>query len=120
MPITYEIDRSRRLIRTRCTGPVRIGEVLDHFGALDDDPDRPSHLDVPVDISGMETQPGPEQIGLVADTVPLRGTARMFAQHAGAHFEGVDIFDHHDQAESWLAERTAARSRAPGEDTGPS
>ena len=46
MPVTYKIDKADGIIRTKCTGPVTIGEVIEHFHALERDPDCPSRLDV--------------------------------------------------------------------------
>jgi len=36
MPVDYEIDSNRRLIRTSCSGPVTIAEVSTHLRALEE------------------------------------------------------------------------------------
>ncbi len=46
MPVTYEIDRARQLIHTRCVGAVVLDEVRRHFADLTLDPQCPERLDV--------------------------------------------------------------------------
>ena len=49
MPVYYQIDRATT-IRTRCVGPVTMGEVAGHFRALEVDSDCPDFADVLLDL----------------------------------------------------------------------
>jgi hypothetical protein len=51
MPVKYQVDKANRIIRTRCTGPVTIEEVVGHFRVLERDPDCPDRVDVLLDLS---------------------------------------------------------------------
>lgn len=44
MPVTYQIDHSRRLIHTRCIGDVTPKEIAEHFRELEQDPGRPMKI----------------------------------------------------------------------------
>lgn len=120
MPIRYEIDRAKGLIRTTCWGEVRLQEVLAHFDELEDDPTRPSHLDVFLDLCGMTSPPRTPELqtavdrirrvsglgfglcAIVADRDVLFGIARMFEVFAEDHFEKVAVFRDAAEAEDWL------------------
>jgi hypothetical protein len=121
MPITYEIDRTRHLIRTTCYGVVRLPDVMAHFDALQKDPDRPDRLDVLLDLRDIETPPQAPQLQAVADRVGLMeglvfgacaivankesamfGMARMFEVLARAHFAAIKTFRDVPSAEEWL------------------
>jgi len=120
MPITYEIDPARRLIRTTCFGNVRLPDVMAHFDALQKDPDRPDRLDVLLDLRDMTTPPEAPQLQAVADRVSLVeglvfgacaivtnkesmfGMARMFEVLARAHFAAIRTFRNVAEAEEWL------------------
>ena len=126
MPVTYEIDRSKGLIRTHCTGRVSLPDVLDHFATLEHDPDRPPRLDVLLDWTGLESLPATDQVKLVvqrmdwrssidfgccavvADTDVLYGMARVFLAYADNHFDDADVFRSRAEAERWLNQRTRA------------
>jgi len=121
MPISYTLDRSRSLVRTRCTGEVRFPEVLAHFDHLQRDPERPWQLDVLLDFSGLATTPGiPEARGVayriqhkldfgfercavVAGGESEVKAARMFQEMCRTAFTQVQIFPDTSAAESWLA-----------------
>ncbi len=121
MPITYEIDRSRHLIRTRCFGVVRLPDVMAHFDELQRDPERPDRLDVLLDLRDIETPPEAPQLQAVADRVGLMdglvfgacaivsnseamfGMSRMFEVLARAHFSVLRTFRDVEAAEEWLS-----------------
>jgi hypothetical protein len=133
MPISYEIDRSRSLIRTTCAGAVRLAEVLDHFGELEHVPNRPARLDVLLDLTTLETPPDADQLRMVAERIGWRpavafgrcavvvssdalyGVARMFGTFAGDHFTDFNVFRARADAEAWLdLHRGPAEPGAPG------
>ena len=120
MPITYEIDRSRNLIRTTCFGTVRLPDVMAHFDALQRDPDRPDRLDVLLDLRDIDSPPAAPQLQAVADRVSLVdglvfgacailatresvfGMARMFEVLARPYFAAIKTFRDVAEAERWL------------------
>ena len=120
MPITYEIDRSRNLIRTTCFGTVRLPDVMAHFDALQRDPDRPDRLDVLLDLRDIDAPPAAPQLQAVADRVSLVdglvfgacailatretvfGMARMFEVLARPYFAAIKTFRDVAAAEEWL------------------
>src|SRR5262245_11448086 len=120
MPVTYEIDAPRALIRTRCSGEVQLEDVLAHFAELQRDPRRPEWPDVLLDMTGLETLPNSGQLGAVKDRLGWRpalrfrfcaivadrdvvfGIARMFQTLAGAFFEEVTVVRARIEAEAWL------------------
>ena len=124
MPVTYEIDSARRLVRTRCVGAVTVAEVLTHFDELERDPERPAQLDVILDLTGSTTLPESDQlrvvaarvgevqaprfgrVAIVADRDSMFGMARMFEVFAQAHFAESRVFRQVDEAERWLATKT--------------
>jgi len=129
MPVDYEIDASRRLIRTRCTGPVTIAEVIAHFRTLEADPRVPVQPDVLLDFSELTAFPDRNQIQSVAlavrDLAPAIswhncaivaprdlafGIGRMFEMISEPSFRATMVFRRLDDAELWLR-RTA---RGPG------
>ena len=71
MPVTYEIDPVRNLIRTTCFGNVRLQDVMAHFDELQRDPHRPDRLDVLLDLRDMDAPPQAPQLQAVADRVGL-------------------------------------------------
>ena len=120
MPITYEIDRARNLIRTTCSGVVRLPDVMAHFDALQRDPHRPDRLDVLLDLRDVDTPPAAAQLQAVADRVSLVeglvfgacailatretvfGMARMFEVLARPYFAAIKTFRDVKAAEEWL------------------
>jgi len=120
MPVIYEIDRERRLIRTRCVGAATLDEVLEHFDALQRDPDCPEHLDVILDLSGQVTLPEADQLrvvaariaevreisfgklAVIADRDSMFGMARMFEVFAETHFTASRVFRDGNEAERWV------------------
>jgi hypothetical protein len=124
MPVTYEIDRANRMIRTKCTGPVTIEEVLDHFRILGQDPSCPDRVDVLLDLSEQTTIPTKENIeevtraihgvqgrvqfgafAIVACQDALFGMLRMLEVLAEHYFRETYVFRTKSEAETWLAAR---------------
>jgi hypothetical protein len=124
MPVTYQIDNSRNLIRTRCTGPVTIHEVIEHFCQLEKDPDCPPGLDVLLDLSEETTVPTRDNLrevaskisrirrtvqfgacAIVASTDALFGMLRMFEVFAEQLFHESQVCRTVEEAEDWLASR---------------
>ena len=122
MPITYQIDRTRRLIRTKCAGNVTLNEVIGHFRTLERDPECPDRLNVLLDLSEMTSLPESEEMraasyqvasvrktvqfescAVVAVSDALFGMSRMFAVFAESWFREILVFRARDEAEAWLA-----------------
>jgi hypothetical protein len=121
MPVIYQIDQAKGLIRTRCVGNVTFAEVMDHFSALARDPDCPRRLNVLLDLSESASSPGSAQLAAVAQAIGrigdrvrfdacaivagadvLFGMARMFEVVAGEHFSVTRAFREVGEAETWL------------------
>ena len=121
MPISYEIDRGRNRIATRCFGDTTLTEVLAHFDELERDQDRPSHLDVYLDLTEQTNLPTAQQIQAAASRIgmakwmidfracaivvnrdALFGMLRMFEVFAHPHFERLRVFRDASQARAWL------------------
>lgn len=62
MPITYEIDPPKHLIRTRCFGDVNPKEIAKHFRELAQDTERPELLNVLLDLTGETSVPETEDL----------------------------------------------------------
>lgn len=126
MPITYEIDGERSLIRTHCVGDVTFEEVLGHFRELEADDSLPSRADVLLDLTGMVSLPDKGQLqsvaaelgrlwptvtwgafAMVADRDVLYGMIRMLQVFADDEFEVSSVFREREAAELWLASRPA-------------
>ncbi|HVP56983.1 MAG TPA: STAS/SEC14 domain-containing protein [bacterium] len=121
MPVVYDIDKARGLIRTRCTGNVTLQEALDHFRALESDPNCPGNLDVLLDLSAMKTKPTGDQLRSITDEMGkvsrvrfgacavvvgsdvMFGMSRMYISLAGAYFRDAQVFRAVADAEEWLA-----------------
>lgn len=121
MPVTYEIDQARRLIHTRCVGPVTLEEVLGHFAELIRDPECPDQLDVLLDLRETTSFPTSDQLRAVSSEIGrIRphvifgrcaivtpndawfGTARMFEVFASNYFHATEVFRTVDEAALWL------------------
>src|SRR5262245_30262204 len=66
MPVTYVIDSSRKLIRTKCFGDATLPDVTDHFRQLVCDPECPEYLDVLLDLSEETSLPSTSELVAVA------------------------------------------------------
>ncbi len=121
MPITYQLDKIHRLIRTQCVGNVTFEEVIDHFQVLEQEPECPNRLHVILDLSQLTSLPESDQLRLVsreigriservqfeacavvACTDVIFGMARMFEVFAEKHFLMTRIFRALNEAENWL------------------
>ena len=131
MPVTYQIDKANRIIRTRCTGAVTIEEVIDHFRALEQDSDCPDRVDVLLDLSEQTSIPKKENLqevtgqirrirgrvqfgacAIVASTDALYGMLRMFEVFAEQYFRKSCVFRTASEAEAWLASQHPTTSAA--------
>jgi hypothetical protein len=127
MPVTYVIDTTKSIIRTRCVGNVKFAEVIGHFRELERDPECPARLDVLLDLSPMDVLPESDQLKAVAreiDRVSGRvtfgacaivasrdaafGVSRMFEIFAEDQFRTTNVFRSAKEAEAWLAEQQAS------------
>ena len=127
MPVTYEIDQARKIIRTRCVGDVTLDAVIEHFQLLTQDPDCPDRLDVVLDLTEQAVLPTSGQlravsyeIGRVSDRIrfdacaivarsdAMFGLARMFEVFAEGRFRATRVFRSLSDAEAWvLAEQSS-------------
>ncbi len=57
MPVLYEIDSTRGLVRTTCAGAVTFEQVMAHFAAVERDPRRAGAMDVLIDIRQITSMP---------------------------------------------------------------
>jgi hypothetical protein len=133
VPISYEIDRDHKLIRTRCVGSTTFAEVLDHFQALGAEPALPEPLNVLLDLSELTAAPESHQVRAIADEVRAFrtklswgaiaivaisdlnfGMSRMLAILAEDHFANTGVFRRLAEAEDWLRSQRAA-SRPAGD-----
>jgi hypothetical protein len=134
VPVTYKIDLQRRIIRTRCVGHVTLAEVVEHFRALGEDPARPHHLDVFLDLSEADSLPDTPQVSLVVKELEevrsrlrfgacailatrdaLFGMMRMFEAMGEPYFRVTKTFRTAGEAEAWLAaQQSPSGKEAPG------
>jgi hypothetical protein len=125
MPVTYQIDRAKQLVRTSCTGVTTLEEVLQHFADLTQDPSCPERLHVLLDLSEMTSLPASEQLRAVAVEIgrivprvkflncaiiaprdALFGMARMFEVFAEGGFEATRVFRTREEGLLWLESST--------------
>jgi hypothetical protein len=120
MPITYDIEADRRLIRTRCLQGTTLAEVLAHFAELKTTPALPQPLNVHLDLREMDALPGLGQMetaaGMTASLTPnlrwgalavvgteaARQTATIYGALISYYFERVHVFEDPAEAERWL------------------
>jgi hypothetical protein len=121
VPVLYEIDKMKNIIRTRCIGKVTFEEVIDHFRILENDPYCPEQLDVLLDLSAQESLPervqlmavsheigriqGKVRFNACAIVVPsdaFFGMIRMFEVFVEKKFMVTQVFRTIDEAENWL------------------
>jgi hypothetical protein len=125
MPVVYQIDGDRKIIRTRCIDPLTVEEVLEHFRTLERDSNCPERLDVLLDVSEATSVPLSENLrqvtreigrvrsrvqfgtcAIVASKDALFGMMRMFEVFAGNYFRETRVFRVLAEAEAWLASQT--------------
>ena len=128
MPVTYDIDRSSGIIRTRCVGVVTVEDVVSHFEELVRDPECPRHLDVLLDLSEMTSSPTSAKLRTAAEAVrgvrdrvqfgacailvstdALHGSAMIFEVLAARSFQISRIFRERSEAEAFLARQRSGR-----------
>jgi hypothetical protein len=144
MPISYQIDGTAGLIRTRCWGEVVIDEVRSHFQTLVRDPNLTGRPDVFLDLREMNSLPTADEIreaseiiarlpatvrfgacAIIAQRDALYGMSRMFSVFAEQFFSAISAFRSAPEAEAWLREQRAHRRRprkrsgAPSREAGP-
>jgi hypothetical protein len=127
VPITYEIDRARCLMRTRCRGAVGFREVVEHFRQLHADPEVPERVHVILDLRELTTSPDRDQLraiasevkdlkerlrwgalAIVAESDLLFGMSRVFGVFAESHFSQINVFRSEPEALRWLEALRAA------------
>src|ERR1017187_4308064 len=80
MPVSYSIDQSGGVIRTRCVGNVTFDEIVDHFRTLAQDPNCPGRLDVLLDLTKTTSIPSSSQLQSVSRAIgAIEGTVRFDA-----------------------------------------
>lgn len=128
MPVTYSIDALGKMIRTTCSGPVKLEDVLDHFKTLQHDPACTGQLDVLLNVSEAESLPQTTQltnvtaaVSMVREKVDFRfcaivasrdamfGMMRIFEVFTGRYFRAIRVFRGATEAEAWLAAQRAAQ-----------
>lgn len=121
MPVTYQIDKTKRIIHTKCIGPVTIEDVIDHFRVLERDPHCPDHVDVLLDLSEQTSIPTNENLrdvtreigrvrnnvrfetcAIVARSDALFGMLRMLEVFTEEYFRETHVFRTTSEAEAWL------------------
>jgi hypothetical protein len=124
VPVTYQVDRTFPLVRTRCTGDVTFAEVVSHFRELERDASLPARFDVLLDLTEMRSVPESDQLrsvareiehlqpriqwgscAIVASRDVLYGMSRILRAFAEAHFADSNVFRELEEAERWLASR---------------
>ena len=126
MPVMYQIDPARKLIRTRCIGDVNPEEVAEHFRELERDPNRPDRLNVLLDLCEATSLPETHDLRDVSDQIykvinrvqfdscaivacndALFGMMRMFEVIAREYFAATHVFREVTEAEAWLKAQEA-------------
>lgn len=134
MPITYQVDADKRTIRTKAVGHVTMQDVIDHFRALEQDPQCPERPDVFLDLNEVESLPETHQLTIVvrelkricakirfdacailASRNALFGMMRMFEALAEECFRVTRTFRIASEAEAWLQSQQSPSERKPGD-----
>jgi hypothetical protein len=128
MPILYDIDETRSLIRTRCVGVTTLAEVVDHFKELRADPRLPKRPNVLLDLTALVSAPERDQLrsvvaemkevgaslhwgvlAVVARTDLLFGMSRILAVFVEDVFSNTGVFRQLAEAERWIDAQIAGR-----------
>jgi len=131
MPISYQIDGGRRLIRIGVTGCVTWREVADHLRQLEADPRFRVPLDVLLDLTDCMSFRERRQLegltlhikhfnelrgrtsfrhcAIVAGQSALFGMARMFGVLSEDQFVATSVFRTAAEGEAWLLQAAPAR-----------
>jgi hypothetical protein len=129
MPVTYQIDPARHLIRTKCIGPITLQEVLQHFQDLKADLSRPEWLDVLLDLDELTSLPSSAELRTVAHAVSavrptlefrdcaicaptdaIFGMLRVWEVFTEQFFRATQVFRSLEEAERWLELRPPGTS----------
>jgi hypothetical protein len=124
VPITYQIDSDKKLIRTKAVGQLTAQEVINHFWTLARDARYPECPDVFLDLSEVDSLPKTHQLSIVVGEMKrigaklrfgtcailtsrdaLFGMMRMFEALAEEFFRETRTFRNATEAEAWLASR---------------
>ena len=131
MPVLYEIDRERQLIRTTCAGFVTFDQVMAHFAALERDPRRHGVMDVVIDVRHITSVPETSQLRQAAERMQSSagalqygrcaivavapehvGMAKLFVEFARHRFAASIVVTTIDEAERWLSGPATAAEAA--------
>lgn len=123
MPIRYQIELPRNLVRTQGTGSMTLAEVAEHLRELEADPQFQKPLDVLLDLTACTSLPDRQQLegiaqqlknlggrerfrrcAIVALRAAMYGMTRMFEVLAEEQFVATHAFQTVRDAEVWLSE----------------
>ncbi len=127
MPISYRIDKQRRLVLTTATGVLTEEELLDHKRALIVDPEFEPGMRELTDVRTIERlsvtaagvrkmvaldqdhtdRLGDYRLAIVAPTDASFGTARMYQMLTEANVQSIGVFRNMEEAEQWLGVASA-------------
>ncbi len=122
MPISYRIDRERKLVLTTATGVLTDDELLDHKQALIGDPEFEPGMRELSDVRTIERlavtpagvrkmvaldqehldRLGDYRLAIVAPADASFGTARMYQMLTEANVQNIGVFRDMAEAEQWL------------------
>ncbi len=122
MPISYRIDKQRRLVLTTATGVLTDEELLDHKRALIVDPEFEPGMRELSDVRTIERlsvtpagvrkmvaldqdhadRLGDYRLAIVALADASFGTARMYQMLTEANVQNIGVFRQMEEAEKWL------------------
>jgi hypothetical protein len=131
MPIRYDIDEERSLLRTRCVGgTMSLAEVVDHFKELRADPRLPKRVNVLLDLTALVSAPERDQLrsvvaevkeigasvrwgvlAVAARTDLIFGMSRIFAVFVDDLFSNTGVFRQLAEAERWIDAQIAGHLR---------
>lgn len=132
MPVTYTIDSQAKLIRTTCSNPTKLEEVIDHFRTLSTDPAYVNDLDVLLDVTNAGIVPDSRQLSavsmelgrlggklkfgtcaIIAGGDAIFGMMRMFEAFTRKHFREISVFREAQSAEEWLNSQRSMKNGDP-------
>ena len=134
MPISYQIDAEKNLIRTKAVGQLTLQEVVNHFRTLEKDAQRPERPDVFLDLSEVDSAPDTRQLSIVvgemkrigaklrfgacailASRDALFGMMRMFEALTEEFFRETRTFRDEAEALVWLVSRQSLAEQKPAD-----
>jgi hypothetical protein len=120
MPIQYEIDRGRRLLRAVSVGRVDAEAVRDYLRRIENDSEYDPSFDGIIDVRGATADVSPDDIRDIAELVRRRpveatgrravlvssdehfGLMRMFEAYTSRGPTRYRVFRDPDEANAWL------------------